>query len=173
MRGDRKRDYPWGIPPHDLACDEIVARATALLAQKWGLWHNLFRFDQPEKALIGAYKPDFLFHVNAPSEQLAVIGEFESSNYAEKDIAGACLLADTLAQRAQCFEEPVLAFVVPDDIRDPQMSHLEERLNLALQQVKAVRILPAQRRSGFLTWFERWAVPLLQRIQSDDADEFE
>lgn len=157
---------------HDEACDGIASSMTALLSEKWHLGYDLFSVVRPGKALIGTYKPDFLWYVNGPSEQLALVGEYESSNYAEKDIPGACLLADNLVARATSVEKPLLAFVVPDNIKDGQMSHVEERLNIAVSRMRTIRILPAMRRADFLEWFERWAMPLVRDLNARDAGDW-
>ena len=117
----------------------------------------------PTVPLMGAYKPDFLVYLYNPVRKLAIIGEVETSNYTGKDLLGACLLADHTAERSLCEERPSLVIVLPDEAKPGDLSHVEERLNIASTRVRTIRILPAMKESVFIAWFMDYWVGVLQR----------
>jgi hypothetical protein len=125
------------------------------------------RLEFPASPVIGSYKPDFLWYVDSQGGHLAIIGEVESSDYSNKDIPGACLLADNLAARMPCVHEPLLAFVVPDGISIADMGHVEERLNIAASRMRKIIILPAMRASKFIEWFKQRRQYEEQRVSQD------
>lgn len=145
---------------------ELILQAIGKGYRQNGLIHRL---DFPTQPFIGSYKPDFLWFTMSPIERLALIGEVESSDYASKDIPGACLLADNLSERYPAIRRPLLAFVVPDGISIGDLGHVEERLNIAASRMERITIMPARRVSDFLAWFQQHCIATEQALLAKET----
>jgi len=118
---------------------------------------DIHKLEYPTQPLIGVYKPDFIWYVKeSPVWEIALIGEVECTNFANKDIIGACVLADHLCCRHPEVPKPSLIFVVPDNTSPNDISHIEERINIAVPRMKKLRILPTKKVSDFKQWFKQY-----------------
>jgi hypothetical protein len=118
---------------------------------------GLHRMEYPGTPKLGLYQPDFIWYVKSHDNewQIALIGEVEASDFCGKDIPGACLLADHLCSRHPSTMQPTLVFVLPDNASQSDVSHVEERLNLAAAAMKKLTILPSMKGTEFLDWFKK------------------